>query len=128
MGEPFFSHLEHPCSQALAFWLILEERKAAARMETTPPSAHNSRGLLFGWGRLFPPPSHHMASRESQEQRLPAGGTAEGICRSRENSIHIPSLACPWPLSSLLRVTHLLRVTGKTGTKSKQKISYMKRL
>jgi len=41
-----------------------------------PLSAHNRRGLLFGWGRLFPPTSHHMASRESQEQHLPAGSTA----------------------------------------------------
>lgn len=24
-------------------------------------SAHNRRGLLFGWGRLFPPTFHHMA-------------------------------------------------------------------
>lgn len=61
-----------------------------------------------------------MASRESQEQRLPAGGTAGGICRTAgKTAFASPSPACPWPVSSLLGVTHFLRVTGKKWYKVK---------
>lgn len=92
-----------------------------------PLSTHSRRGFLFGWGRLKVPPTLHcMASHESQEQCLPAGDTTQGVCCSRGNSIHSPSSARPWPPSSSLRVTHLLCITGKNDTKTRQKISCMK--
>lgn len=55
MGELVFSHIEQPCSQVQALRLILEDRKVAACMGTTPWVHKTEEGFSSAFPTYFPP-------------------------------------------------------------------------